>query len=70
METHELSRWMGRMESKQDAILQNIAAQTKRLDNHSERISKLERGRAWLIGAGAGVGLMLSQLKHVKEMLP
>jgi hypothetical protein len=46
---------LGRLEGKVDAILASRSVIEKRLDEHEERISRLERYRAWLIGVSAAI---------------
>lgn len=55
----EVMRVLGKLEGGQEAILNLLSKQDERLNNHGERIEKLERGRAWLIGAGAALGWVL-----------
>lgn len=58
----ELYLWMGRMEAKLDALLSSQDAHGKRLDNHGDRLSRLERGHAWVLGAAAVVATVVQFL--------
>jgi hypothetical protein len=56
MTQDSIERTLGRIEEKLD----NLAAATlPRLNNHSERLGSLERGRAWLYGAVATTGFIV-----------
>lgn len=60
--TPEIMRELGELKGTQNAILQLLTKQDQRLDNHSERLSNLEKQRAWLVGAAAVVGLLLDRI--------
>lgn len=55
---------VGRLEGKVDSLLHNQNRTEKDLDEHDARLSKLERSRAWLVGAGAATGALLSFIFH------
>lgn len=64
-DTHSIMHMLGRMEGKLDGILSKQAEQDHRLNNHSERIGRLERNKMWLMGVAAGVGAAASQLPDI-----
>ncbi|MET4733934.1 hypothetical protein ABIE64_002663 [Thalassospira sp. MBR-102] len=56
---------LGRIEGKLDAMHGKSREQDDRLNNHSERIGRLERWKVWLVGLAAGVGAAASQLPEL-----
>jgi hypothetical protein len=50
-----VEQMLGRLEGKFDAFIQTQQQQHDRLNNHGDRISKLERWQAWVLGACAVV---------------
>jgi hypothetical protein len=56
MSDDELYRALGRIEGNLEAVLEAIRGQTQRLDNHAGRLARLEKWKAWTLGAGAAAG--------------
>lgn len=55
---------IGRLEGKLDAYLHRAEAIEDRTDAVEERVGKLERYRAWLVGVAAAVGVFASIAFH------
>jgi hypothetical protein len=51
---------LGRIEAKVDTFIAAQAKAEARMDDHDERISKLERGRAYGLGFAAAIGSAVS----------
>lgn len=56
---------LGRIEAKVDTLLAGHLKTEERLDEQDGRISALERGRSYLLGAGAAVAAVVSTLGAV-----
>ena len=67
---HGVMLALGRLEGKQDAILTAVGEQTKRLNAHSDRISKLERRQAWWAGAAAVMGMLATTIGRKMGLVP
>lgn len=65
MSHDELSRAIGNIEGKLDTVLEQLRTKDDRLNNHGERIGKLERWQSWTLGAGAAVGAAIAVLWSV-----
>lgn len=66
-ETNAIMHMLGRLEGKLDGILNKQAEQDHRLNTHSDRLTRLEKSKMWLIGAAAGVGAAVSYLPKIFE---
>jgi hypothetical protein len=51
---------LGRIDGKIDMLLARDAERQTQIDDQDKRISALEKGRAWLLGASATVAAGLS----------
>jgi phage shock protein A len=58
----DIQRTLGRLESKLDAVLATQNTTNDRLNNHSARISVLERWQSKVLGAVAIVSLIAGAL--------
>jgi hypothetical protein len=61
----ELLVLIGRLDGKVDAILAQLSGQSETIEQHAARISKLEQGKAWLLGAAAALSAVVSYLAKV-----
>lgn len=62
MQHDNLFLHLGRLEGKVDAILSNQSSMDKRLDEHENRISILERYRSWQLGVSAAIATIIAGL--------
>jgi hypothetical protein len=62
MEHDEIYRALGRIEATLESVHEKVSTQNTRLDNHSARLSKLEKWQAWTLGAGAAAGAALAAI--------
>jgi hypothetical protein len=69
MSHDELSRAIGNIEGKLDSVLEQLKRKDERLDNHANRLAKLERWQAWTLGAGAAAGAALAAVWAVFTQL-
>jgi hypothetical protein len=60
--SHEIIRSLGKIEGLIEGFIKTQAEHTVRIDSQDARISKLERARAWLLGAGAASGAVSAKL--------
>ncbi|MBK8189220.1 MAG: hypothetical protein IPK79_02085 [Vampirovibrionales bacterium] len=51
---------LGRLEGKVDAILSNQTLMANQLDDHDDRIGKLEHHHSWFLGASAVVASVVA----------
>lgn len=57
---NETMLMLGRLEGKLDALISQVGTVNNRLEAHEGRISDLERWRAYLVGIGAAVGVIVT----------
>jgi len=53
---------LGRIDERTKMILDKLDIHCKRLDNHEERIERLERWKAYVLGAAAVIAFIVSAL--------
>jgi len=58
--TSELLMFFGRLDAKLDTALQWIRQHEMENDRWNERVQKLERNQAWILGAAAALGAVAS----------
>jgi hypothetical protein len=58
----EVQRALGRIEGKLDSVLEKQESHSDRLDNHGNRLGKLERWQSYTLGAGAAAGVLVGAL--------
>lgn len=56
--TDSQDRVLGRIEGKLDAVLERIGEQQNRLNNHGDRLGRLERWQAKLLGMAAVIAII------------
>lgn len=56
----ELLLLLGRLDGKMDAVLQRMEANDKHRDEHEERITSLEKWRAYVLGIAAIVSALIA----------
>lgn len=59
-DTPGIMRELGELKGTQNAILSLLTKVDQRLDNHSERIVRLEKSRAWLVGVAVSAGYIIN----------
>ncbi len=57
---NETMLMLGRLEGKLDALISQVGTVNNRLEAHEDRISALEQWRAYLVGIGAAIGVIVS----------
>lgn len=60
----DIMRAIGRIEGKQDAVLERLTVVDTRLNNHAERLGRLERWRAYLVGIASIVSLTVAAVAN------
>lgn len=63
----DVQRTLGRIESKVDSLLEKQDEHKARLDNHGQRIGKIERWQSWTLGACAAIGVVAGLLVTVLQ---
>lgn len=60
MQNDNLFLHLGRLEGKVDAILSNQTLMANELEEHDDRIGKLEHHHSWFLGASAVVASVVA----------
>lgn len=59
---NEVSYKLGQIDGKLDRVIQKLTEHDEKFNEGDDRISKLERGRAWVMGVGAAISSIFAVL--------